>query len=78
MHHALSFSCMKAQPLVKGVNHVFWTHPLVEVFCANIAEAQSFFLEGSTIAVCGIGDFGSLVVTDVGIESRYEHQGVVE
>lgn len=66
------------QSLVKRMNHIFGTNPLVEVFGTDIAEAKSFFLEGSTVAVCCIRDFGSLVVADVGIERRDEHQGVIQ
>ena len=64
--------------LVKRMNHIFGTNPLVEVFGTDIAEAKSFFLEGSAVSVCCIRDFGSLVVADVGIERRDEHQGVIQ
>ena len=60
------------------MNHIFGTNPLVEVFFADIAKAKGFFLEGSTVAVCSVCDLSSLVVADVGIQSRDEHQGVIE
>ena len=66
------------QSLVKRMNHIFGTNPLVEVFGTDIAEAKGFFLEGSTVAVCSVCDLSSLVVADVGIQSRDEHQGVIE
>lgn len=58
--------------------HVLGAYPLVEVLSGDVAEAQRLFLERRAVAVRCIGDLSGLVVADVRIQRRHEHQGLIE
>ena len=58
--------------------HVLGAHPLVEVLSGDVAETQRLFLERRAVAVRGVGDLSGLVVADVRIQRRHEHQGLIE
>ena len=60
-----------------GAEHILRTDPLIELFFREQAELQGLFLECGSVLMSRLGDLGRIIITDVGIESRHQHQGVL-
>lgn len=58
-----------------GAQHFLGAHPVVEVLLSD-SGLQGLLLEGGAILVGRLGDLSRLVVTNMGIESGYQHQGL--
>ena len=54
--------------------HLVYLNPLVELFAGEEAERQSGLLEIGAVLVGLLGDLGRLVVADVRVERRDEHE----
>src|SRR5688500_3968679 len=64
--------------VLEGPGHVLGTDPLVEIGGVDITQLGGRLLQGLVLAI-GLERYrGRSLVTDVGVESRDEHQGIVE
>lgn len=59
------------------MGHVFCNDPLVELFAGQVTKSESGFLEAGRFFVGFFGDLGGFVVTDMGVESGYQHERVL-
>src|SRR2546423_1255394 len=60
------------------VCHLFGTDVLVELLAGEEAEFDCGLAQADALAVRVLGDLGGVVVADVGVERRDEHERVVE
>ena len=61
-----------------GPQHVLGADPLLELVLGEVAEGDGLLLERGAVPVRRLGDLGRLVVADVGVERRHQHQGLVQ
>src|ERR1700726_3214671 len=55
-------------------DHSLRPHPLVELLLGNVAQRQRSGLERGAFAMRMLGDRGGLVVTDMRVQRRHQHQ----
>ena len=58
--------------------HVFGLDPLVELLFRQEPEGDGLLLERRAVLVGRLGDLGSLVVANVGVQGSHQHQGLVQ
>ncbi len=58
-------------------HHIGWYHPFVKLLRSYITQLDSHFFEGSTFFMCCLRYLGSFVITNFGIQGRYEHEAIV-
>lgn len=61
-----------------GSKHVLGNDPLVVLLFSDVAGLKSGGLKGGALLVRSLGDVGSLVVADVGVEGGDQHEGLVD
>ena len=57
--------------------HVLRPDPLLELFLSQVAEIESLLLQSRPVLVGGLGNLGRLVVADVRVEGRDQHERLV-
>lgn len=60
-----------------GSQHLFGSDPIVELLFGQIAQIDGLLLKRGAVLVRRLGNLGSLVVADVRIECRHQHQRLV-
>src|SRR5213595_3420544 len=60
------------------VCHLFWTDVLVELLAGEETEFDCGLAQRDALLVCVLGDLGGVVVADVRVECRDEHERVVQ
>ena len=51
---------------------------LIKAFSSQEAKCDAGLLQGDALLVCLLGSLSGVLITDIGVESRNQHQGVVE
>ena len=57
--------------------HVLWPDPLLELLLCEVAEIEGLLLQSRPVLVGRLGNLGRLVVPDVRVERRHQHQRLV-
>ncbi|CAM2158157.1 conserved hypothetical protein [Paraburkholderia tropica] len=69
---------MRPRSALQVADHLAGLHPLVELLLGHVAERERGGLERRAFLVRLLGDLRGLVVADVRIERRHQHQRLVE
>lgn len=62
---------------LSGAHHLLRAHPLIELRLSQVTQLQRRLLQREALLVGVLCNVGSLVISDVGVQSSHQHQGVV-